>query len=124
MSDGRHSTEIEMGMLQMQVLWLLDKQATHGYELMKRLNAIKRTKVTQGTLYPVLQKLVLLKLIKSSEKDRKKIYSLTAKGEKTMKHACEDFVKIYEGIVRDFVCRGCSTEDHNKYAQRQFIELH
>lgn len=127
MSVGRHmKSEIEMGMLQMQVLWLLDKRPTHGYELMKLLNGIKKTKVTQGTLYPVLGKLEALKLIKGSEKDRKKTYELTAKGKKTMDHACQDFVKIYEGIVRDFVCAGCSTEDYQRYAhsRKQFIDLH
>ncbi|HLC76653.1 MAG TPA: hypothetical protein VJH04_00445, partial [archaeon] len=33
----RKFSEIELGMLQMQVLWVLSKKSTHGYDLMKIL---------------------------------------------------------------------------------------
>ena len=46
-------------------LLLLSEKPKHGYELMKSLDAIKSTKITQGTLYPALQRLEELNLIKS-----------------------------------------------------------
>ena len=108
MSYNRHTSksEIELGLLQMQVLWLL-KKPTHGYELMKRLNELKTTKITQGTLYPTLQRLEELKLITSKTEDRKKIYKLTEKGKKTMKDSCSDFCKTFHGIFEDYVCHKC-----------------
>ena len=109
MSVSRHKqkSEIELGLLQMQVLWLL-KKPTHGYELMKRLNEIKTTKITQGTLYPTLQRLEELKLITSKTEQRKKIYHLTGKGKKVMRDSCSDFCKTFHGIFHDFVCEKCS----------------
>ncbi|MBW3003562.1 PadR family transcriptional regulator [Candidatus Woesearchaeota archaeon] len=106
MSSSRHTTEIELGMLQMQVLWLL-KKPTHGYDLMKKLNEIKHTKITQGTLYPTLQRLEELNLIASKTQDRKKVYHLTAKGKKTMKNSCIDFCRTFHGIFENFVCEKC-----------------
>ncbi|MFH0832954.1 MAG: PadR family transcriptional regulator [Candidatus Aenigmatarchaeota archaeon] len=107
MSINRHIPEIELGLLQMQILWLLNKKGTHGYELMKRLSDLKTTKITQGTLYPTLQRLEELKLIKSREDDRRKVYILTDKGKKTMKDSCADFCKTFHGIFEDFICGKC-----------------
>ena len=67
MSGNRHIGYIDLGILQMQILWLLNRKDTHGYELMKNLNEIKNTKITQGTLYPALQRLEELNLIKSKK---------------------------------------------------------
>lgn len=106
MSVERHINDIELGLLQMQVLWLL-KKPSHGYELMKSLNAIKRTKITQGTLYPTLQRLEELKLIKSETKGRKRVYHLTNDGKATMKNNCQEFCKTFQGIFEDFICGKC-----------------
>lgn len=106
MSSNRHKSEIELGLLQMQILWLL-KKPTHGYCLMKELNELKKTKITQGTLYPTLQRLEELRLISSKIEQRRKIYRLTTKGKKIMKDACKDFCQTFHGIFHDFVCDKC-----------------
>lgn len=90
----------------MQVLWLLKKPA-HGYELMKKLNILKKTKITQGTLYPTLQRLEELKLIASTMQGVKKIYHLTRRGKRVMKYSCLDFCRTFHGIFEDFVCKTC-----------------
>jgi DNA-binding PadR family transcriptional regulator len=99
--------EIELGLLQMQILWILNRKSTHGYELMKDLNKIKTTKITQGTLYPTLQRLLNLGLIKKDNQGRKIVYHITKKGDKTMKISCSDFCKTFNGIYQDFVCQKC-----------------
>lgn len=106
MSIEQHS-DIELGLLQMQILWFLNQRESHGYELMKKLNEIKTTKITQGTLYPALQRLQELRLISSREKGRKIIYNLTERGKKTMKASCVDFCRTFHGIFEDFVCEKC-----------------
>ncbi len=93
----------------MQVLWLL-KRPTHGYELMKNLNTLKRTKITQGTLYPTLQRLEELKLIASKTSGRKRVYHLTDKGRITMRNNCEEFCRTFVGIFKDFVCGKCDSQ--------------
>jgi DNA-binding PadR family transcriptional regulator len=99
-------------MLQMQILWLLWREPTHGYELMKRLDKIKNSKVEQGTLYPALQKLEennLIRVKRVGERG-KKIYELTSRGEEIMIKTCEEFSKTFSGIFSDFVCKTCKTE--------------
>lgn len=103
----RKPSEIEVGMLQMHILWMLTRKSMHGYELMKNLNAIKSTKVTQGTLYPTLQKLEEYELIKRENLERRIMYNITRKGKKVMNDASIDFCRTFYGLFQDFVCGKC-----------------
>ena len=105
---GEHEfSDVELGMLQMQMLWLINNRPRHGYELMKDLNAIKKTKIGQGTLYPTLQKMEKQKLIKGEEKEKRIVYHITEKGKRVMGDACTDFSKTFFGIFQDYVCNKC-----------------
>ncbi|MBI2076385.1 MAG: PadR family transcriptional regulator [Candidatus Aenigmarchaeota archaeon] len=106
--------EIELGLLQMQVLWVLNRKPSHGYDIMKQMQILKTTKVTQGTLYPTLQRLVDLGLIKRHNQERKIVYTITDKGKKTMNDACTDFTRTFFGIFHDFVCGKCVHRDFVK----------
>jgi len=103
----RKQIENEIGLLQMQILWILSRKSTHGYDMMKQLNLIKSTKITQGTLYPSLQKLEKLKLIKREKNDRKVIYHITSEGKMIMRDVCSDFCRTFYGVFQDFVCEKC-----------------
>jgi len=103
--------EIELGLLQMQILWVLNRGSTHGYDMMKQMQVLKSTKVTQGTLYPTLQRLVDLGLIQKEDADRRVIYHITDKGKKVMNDACTDFTRTFFGIFHDFVCGKCVHRD-------------
>lgn len=105
MSVNRYN-DIELGILQMQVLWLLQRP-THGYELIKKLNDIKTTKIGPSVLYPVLGKLEKMKLIESKKSERRKVYKLTANGRKVMSRSCLEFCRTFEGIFKSFVCERC-----------------
>jgi DNA-binding PadR family transcriptional regulator len=87
-------------------LWLL-KEPDHGYSLIKKLNEIKKTKITPSTLYPVLNKLEKMKLIKSKKMERKKVYSLTDEGRKIMDRSCREFCHTFSQIFHDFICKRC-----------------
>ena len=103
------SQQADLGVLQMQILWLLGKKPSHGYDLMKQLSEIKRTKITQGTLYPTVAKLQKRGLVtaKTEGKRGKKTYSLTPEGKKLMADNCREFVTIFSGIISDYRCSGC-----------------
>ena len=105
--EYKAESDIDLGLLQMQILWVLSRKNSHGYELMKDLSVIKRSKVTQGTLYPTLQKLEGLKLIKGEESDNKIVYTLTDKGRKVMNDSCVEFTRTFFGVFQDFVCEKC-----------------
>lgn len=111
MSVPRHSSkkqsDIELGLLQMQILWLLSSKSMHGYALMQRLSEIKKARMTQGTLYPTLQRLEEMKLIRRNAKERRIVYDITSNGRKTMRKSCEDFSRTFMGIFKDFVCEKC-----------------
>ncbi len=114
----RPVSEMELGLLQMQILWLLNRRSTHGYDIMATLNKIKTTKITQGTLYPTLQRLEELKLVKPEVQDRRKIYHVTAEGRKTMNEVCLDFTHTFFGIFKDFVCNKCLDHNHEHGEKR------
>jgi DNA-binding PadR family transcriptional regulator len=97
---------VDLGVLQMQVLWLLSKEPQHGYALLKRLRALKRAPVTQGALYPALAALEKQKLIKAEKAGArgKKVYCVTPAGRKTLNDACGEFVAIFQGIFGDYYC--------------------
>ncbi len=101
--------EDELGVLQMQILWLLEREPTHGYALMKKLNDIKKTKIEQGTLYPALQKLEGNGYIEVSDVGARgrKIYKVTLRGRTIMKKSCEDFVVMFSDIFQYYKCKKC-----------------
>jgi DNA-binding PadR family transcriptional regulator len=110
MSVKIHKTrDDELGVLQMQVLWLLEKEPRHGYALMKKLNDIKSTKIEQGTLYPVLQKLQANGYIEVSDTGprKSKTYEITDKGRTIMRRSCEDFIMTFDDIIQDYKCKKC-----------------
>ena len=74
---------------------------------MKALNELKQTKITQGTLYPALQRLEELGLIKRKKSARRHTWHLTDKGKNEMRRACGEFCATFHGIFRDFVCEKC-----------------
>lgn len=103
----------DLGMLQMQVLWLLEREPDHGYSLMKKLNDLKSTKIEQGTLYPLLQKLEKNGYIEVSDVGARgrKIYKITSSGKVVMKRNCEDFVFTFSDIFQDYKCKKCGEKN-------------
>ena len=62
---------------------------THGYELMKRVTEISKSRVTMGpgTLYGVLKRLEKDKLIEfHSYEGRRKVYALTLDGKEVLQN--------------------------------------
>ncbi|MEM0475624.1 MAG: PadR family transcriptional regulator [Candidatus Norongarragalinales archaeon] len=97
---------VNLGILQMQVLWLLSKEPQHGYALLKTLSRLKKTRITQGTLYPALAALERAQLVKSRKAGArgKKVYFVTPAGRKALREACSEFVAIFQGIFNEYFC--------------------
>lgn len=107
-------SDIELGLLQMQILWLLSRKSTHGYDLMRDLENMRGKKITQGTLYPTLQKLEEYEYVKGHEEENRVVYRITAAGNKILHDTCTDFVKTFFGIFHDFACMKCMGHTHSK----------
>ena len=99
-----------LNLLETRALWIIAQKPLHGYAILKELNRNRKRKTTNGTLYPILQKLQRLKLVqlKSKGAREKKTYSITAKGRKTLGEACKELCIAFESIFQDFVCKSCS----------------
>ncbi len=79
---GGHRERLERGLLRHVILSVLQDGPRHGYEIIKHLE--ERTQghysPSPGTLYPTLQYLEDLKLVRSEEEDGRRVYHLTDSG--------------------------------------------
>ncbi len=112
MSINRHNSN--HGFLEMQIMWMLLKGPSYGYDLMKKLSDIKGKRITQGTIYPTLKRLEKENIIEYKMDGNKKSYKLTSKGRKTSKRVCIEFTKTFSGIFKDFVCSKCKAKNNVK----------
>ena len=72
-----------------------------GSEIAKELEKRRGSKPSPGTIYPALRELKEKGLIKS---DKNKVYSLTKRGEKEVKSACQAFCRMFYDMKNMFDC--------------------
>ena len=80
------------GYLSYIILWILSKENLNGAGIARELEKRRGNKPSPGTIYPVLKELKEKGLIKA---DKKKVYSLTKKGEKELSSACSFFCSMF-----------------------------
>ena len=96
--------EAQKGYIRIGILILLNKEPSHGYEIMKEFK--NRTKgfwsPTPGGVYPILRDLEQLRYIKGqwqTQKNRRlKVYKITNSGETILKKAIEKQAEISNNI--------------------------
>lgn len=94
------------GFIQKAILYLLQEEPMHGYQIMKELE--KRSNgvytASAGAIYPALQELLDRNLLKLDNSTDKKIYSLNENGrrkiEEVMKEDNGDFWTEWEEKIR------------------------
>jgi PadR family transcriptional regulator PadR len=84
-AGGDRQTQLLRGALDMCLLAMLAKEATHGYDLVRRLDAIGFEGVGYGTVYPLLTRMRRLGLVAgelhaSPAGPQRKVYALTEAG--------------------------------------------
>jgi PadR family transcriptional regulator PadR len=82
------TVQVRKGLLEVCILNALAQREFYGYDLVKSLTRMLGWSITEGTIYPLLsrlrvQKLVSTRLEESSEGPARKYYALTAKGRAT-----------------------------------------
>ena len=100
---------LSLSLLEARVLWVISKKPTHGYAMLKELNKGRKRKTTNGTLYPILQKLLRAKLIglKKTGLREKKVYEISKNGSKTLNEALAAFFGMFGEIFSNFFCKSC-----------------
>jgi len=94
----RRSRLFEKGDLKYVILDLLKNKPAHGYEIIRALEERFHGfySPSAGSVYPTLQLLEDLGYVKSSDQDRKKVYTITAEGQTFLKEREETIGKIKE----------------------------
>jgi DNA-binding PadR family transcriptional regulator len=90
------------GLLAFQILHELSLNSYCGDELANIIGERKGSKLTPGTIYPVLKKMRKNKLIEHKKQGRKKMYKITEIGLNEHKIVKENFLKMFGKMFKDF----------------------
>jgi DNA-binding PadR family transcriptional regulator len=103
-------------MLELQVLWHLFIQDSHGYALIQDLSKHRSSPLTPGTLYPLLGRFEKQGLIVVKEKGMrdKKIFTITDEGKKLLDKLAHEFIETFDGIYTKYNCNVCTHFLHDK----------
>jgi DNA-binding PadR family transcriptional regulator len=95
---GERPPRAERGGVRYLVLDALAAQPRHGYEIMAAIaeRANGRYKPSPGVVYPTLQLLEELGHVKVTEKDEKKVYTITANGRTDLADHSDEVEAFYE----------------------------
>jgi DNA-binding PadR family transcriptional regulator len=96
-----HTRFFEKGDLKYVILGLLKDKPSHGYEIMRALEDSFHGfyAPSAGSIYPTLQMLEDMGYVNSSDRDGKKVYTITPEGEQFLKERKETIDKI-----KDHMC--------------------
>ena len=80
------NNEIRKGFLKVILLKIIQEKPTHGYEIIQKVSERSHGNWTPspGSVYPALEYLESKGYISSEERDRKKVYTITPKGERAV----------------------------------------
>lgn len=97
------TSQVRRGILEYCVLLLISKKPSYGYELVTVLNRWEPLAITEGTLYPILRRLVKEKYLESYWKESesgppRKYYSLTADGRMLLETMSYEWRNIVEAV--------------------------
>jgi DNA-binding PadR family transcriptional regulator len=99
----RQSRLFEKGDLKYVILNLLKDKPSHGYEIIRALEELFHGFYTPsaGSVYPTLQMLEDMGYVSSSERDGKKIYTITEEGKKFLQEQ-QDVMDKIEKQMKDW----------------------
>ena len=100
------NTEIRKGFLKIVILRIVKTKPSHGYEIIQEVGKMMHGwNPSPGSMYPALEFLEKKGYIQGKDEDRKKVYSITAKGERTLEQMYEkrrqwmDELKVFFGEI-------------------------
>ena len=109
MDLGNWTTQLRKGLLELCIVNLLAQGELYGYDLVKRVTAIRGVVVTEGTIYPLLSRLRKAGLLDTRSEESpngpaRKYYRLSPAGEQTrqLMHACWRDIEIgVDGLINE-----------------------
>ncbi len=109
MDLGNWTTQLRKGLLELCIVNLLAQGELYGYDLVKKVTAIRGVVVTEGTIYPLLSRLRKAGLLETRSEESpngpaRKYYRLTSAGEQTrqLMNACWRDIEIgVDGLINE-----------------------
>ena len=109
MDLGNWTTQLRKGLLELCIVNLLAQGELYGYDLVKRVTAIRGVVVTEGTIYPLLSRLRKAGLLETRSEESpngpaRKYYRLSPAGEQTrqLMNACWRDIEIgVDGLINE-----------------------
>lgn len=100
-----------IGFIKLQILLLLNKKEMSGYLLMREIEKITGGRPSPGHIYPLLATMKALNYVKVVRigMRKMKMYKLTDRGKKALKHMVEKMNNIVEAVLADKLvkCEKC-----------------
>ena len=100
-------TQLRKGLLDIVVLNLLQREPSHGYEMVQKMKRIEGLQIREGNIYPVLARLETDGLVTSysqpsTDGPPRKYFKLTESGQKALEDMNNHWDKLIEslGIIR------------------------
>ncbi|MGA9141683.1 MAG: PadR family transcriptional regulator [Methanocella sp.] len=100
--EDKMDNEFRRIFLKFIVLKIISQKPTHGYEIIKTIGQRSEGRWTPsaGSIYPILEGLEMNGIIRSEEIERKKVYSITAKGETALKSMTEKKRQLLQEMMQ------------------------
>lgn len=117
----------ERGSLKYEILAVLWEGPRHGYEVMLAIEERRGYRPSPGSIYPALQLLEDEDYIKGSERDGKRIYTITEKGSGLLQQHRDENPEDEAGDALPYVqrfARGVGAMHGVKDALKQIARLH
>jgi PadR family transcriptional regulator PadR len=97
------ATQLRKGILELAILSALSGRRLYGYDLVRTLGSIDSLVISEGTIYPILNRLkreayVESTIEESSEGPARKYYQLTARGRAQLQRMNEHWERLQQGI--------------------------
>lgn len=96
-------TQLRKGLVELSVMKVLDTEEAYGYQILQRLNAATRLKLTESTLYPVLARLARDGLVKvrtapSPAGPPRRYYRLTSAGHARLNEMTSHWIGVRDAV--------------------------
>lgn len=97
--------QVKKGVFELAILLLIRDKAMYGYELTNKLNKIPLFSLAEGSIYPILKKMVNKNWVEAYWQDsvdgpRRKYYRITEEGQKVIQYRMDDYKKLYHVLER------------------------
>jgi PadR family transcriptional regulator, regulatory protein PadR len=102
---GNWESQVRKGMLDFIILLCLRKREYYGYELIKTIKAASELEISEGTIYPLLNRLKKEDLVTSRWEEKesgmaRKYYGITAKGRSALAEVKTSWLKLNASLAR------------------------